>query len=393
MVAKSVIDSRLWIRLDFDPTLKGNSFFHTNPLNRAHLANQLLLYDRIIIPTKDYGIVPILISWLGLSTFIEALEAGAFGFVRLESFLGYQSDGVGLSTFKIEETGEFKFQWWQAAEFGPYETAPDIQLRYLCPFLSEKERVELTRLILENSRQYELERDVFRSRIIHETYTDVTTIPSLVNYLSAHEPPTKKIHPNRLSGFQESGIKILNLEKIQSSIDLVLRVAEINLELMLGFDFDESDLSTSYGADNLLKGKIIRCGAVQELSEKFQSLLVLERIPDISPAVINGEITLPEIWKIRQELVSVHFREWLRSSNPSDSLELQQAYLASVRKTGKYASLPLKAIRFLLTYVIGRHHPDIAAILAATDSFFVEKWLEGYSPSLFMDSIRELPKV
>jgi hypothetical protein len=62
MKSDSIIDSRLFIRLDLDISLKINLLFQINLSNVSHLANQLLLYEKIVIPTKDFGIVPILIN-------------------------------------------------------------------------------------------------------------------------------------------------------------------------------------------------------------------------------------------------------------------------------------------------------------------------------------------
>ena len=393
MVAKSIIDSRLWVRLDLDASLKGNSLFHVNPTHRAHLANQLLLYDRVIIPTKDFGIVPILISWMGLSTLIDALESRAIGFARLETILGYAGNGSGLSEYKFQQTEKSRFSWWQAAEFGPFDDAPDLQLLHQCPFLSKSQRENLNELVLKNSSQFELGKEIFINRVRHETYADVTTTPEYVDYLIANEPPgTKKIKPWLLSGVDKDQIRVLNLERIENSIDLLLRIAEINLEILMGHYYGESDLSTSFGAETLLKQKLIRSGAVPSLVDKFQNLLQLDNIPDINPAIIAGEISIPEIWKLRQKKVSCQFREWLRSANAEDSRELEKAYVATLRKNSKYTSLPAKLIRFILTTAVGAFEPVTGTLASASDSFFVEKWLEGYSPSLFMDQIRALPK-
>ena len=82
MISDSIIDSRLFIRLDLDLATKHNAEFQSSVQKQAYLANQLLLYDRIIIPTHDFGIVPVLISWLGIRDFEEALEQSVFKFLR-----------------------------------------------------------------------------------------------------------------------------------------------------------------------------------------------------------------------------------------------------------------------------------------------------------------------
>ena len=58
MTFPSILDNRLFIRLDLDHPLRANSFFQSETANLAHFASQLLLYDVIIIPSTDFGIVP-----------------------------------------------------------------------------------------------------------------------------------------------------------------------------------------------------------------------------------------------------------------------------------------------------------------------------------------------
>ena len=82
MVAKSIIDSRLWIRLDLESSHRKNTQFSENVSNKAHLASQLLLYDNVLIPTKDFGILPGLLTWMDYSTLVEALKSKTLGFVR-----------------------------------------------------------------------------------------------------------------------------------------------------------------------------------------------------------------------------------------------------------------------------------------------------------------------
>ena len=62
MQSDTILDSFLYIRLDLNHTDKANGEFRKDASKKGHLANQLLLYDQIVIPTKDFGIVPILIK-------------------------------------------------------------------------------------------------------------------------------------------------------------------------------------------------------------------------------------------------------------------------------------------------------------------------------------------
>jgi hypothetical protein len=53
-------------------------------------------------------------------------------------------------------------------------------------------------------------------------------------------------------------------------------------------------------------------------------------------------------------------------------------------------SLPIKTIRFLITTCAGLIEPLTGLTTGVIDSFFVQKWLAGYSPRLFIDDLRKL---
>ena len=393
MSEKAILDSRLWVRLDLDISLKANSLFHTNPVHRAHLAAQLLLYDTIIIPTKDFGIVPILIAWMGLPTFQEALECGALSFLRPKVLFGYAPNGHGIQCFEISETPEKIFNWWQTATFGSMEEAANLQLAYQCPFLTRTQRQHLVTRILAQSRSFEPENEQFRQHVVHESYTDVMGSPVLSAFMLAHEPPGTTVRLPRLSGIDANQFRILSLEKIRDGIDLVLRVAEINFEIMMGHAYTQADLGTSVGAEELLRGKLARAGATQQLLDKFQSLLELENMRDVRPAVVSGEVSFEDIWKIRQRTDAKRFRQWLHGVQPADARELEKAYVAALGRSSVYNSLPVRGLRFILTTALGAIVPFSDMVIGAADSFFVEKWLEGYSPKLFLEQLRRLPGV
>lgn len=214
MGADSIIDSRLWVRLDLDASLKANSFFHTSSQPRVHLAAQLLLYDRLVIPTKDFGIIPILVSWMGLSTFRNALETNSLAFVRPKSLLGYAGNGNGISGFEILDTPKKPFNWHQASVFGAMEDAPDLQLRYQCPFLARGERAKLVELILKQSKPLGWDNDLFMKSIVHETYTDVAQSSELLRFVVAHEPKgTQSARLTHLAGVAPNQFRVLNLEQ------------------------------------------------------------------------------------------------------------------------------------------------------------------------------------
>lgn len=393
MGSDSIIDSRLFIRLDLDISLKANSLFQTNPNNRAHLASQLLLYDRIIIPTKDFGIVPILINWLGLKTFMKALESDTFSFLHRKALIGYSGNGSGISEFIISGSKAKKMSWWQDAMFGGTGVAVEQQLKNMCPFISRRERARIVEEIISKSREVDYDNAFFIRNIRHETYTDIMKDKSLSLLLfvmqnSKHE--SDKIDLRRLEGVGPSRNRVLGLDRIKDPVDLVLRIAEINMEIFMSTLSGDADLFTSDGAELLLRDKLNRAGVGSNYLDGFLSLLELNNIPDIGKAISSDSISLSDIWELREKRISKNFRRWLRKATSKDARGIERLYVESLGNKALIDSLPLKAIRFAITSIASAEPSALGLAFGAVDSFFVSKWLSGYSPKLFLDELSKI---
>lgn len=325
----SIVDSRLWIRLNADSSLKVNVSFHTNQNNLAHFAAQLLLYDRVIIPTKDFGILPILISWMGAPLFVEALEMGVLGFVRPRDLIGYAGNGLGISGFGIVDNSDNPFFWDQACVYGCMEDAPLLQLRHQCPFLSLARRQKIAGLVLENSKELKLDNEIFMRDVVHESYSDIMSSSHLVGVVLSHEPKgTTSVELSRLTGVDANQMRILDLDDVRDGVDIVLRVAEINMEIIMASLCQGADIGTSIGAELILREKLTRSGRGGNY-DKFQSLLELENIPDVRYVVAAGDVSISEIWKIRESREGRRFRKWLRMAKPADARDLEKAYVST----------------------------------------------------------------
>jgi hypothetical protein len=388
MRSESIIDSRLHIRVDLDTSLKANSLFFADPRARAHLAQQLLLYDRILIPTYDFGIVPVLIGWMGHKTFRDALNKRAFGFLRRHGLLGYAGNGNGVSTFEIRPGPGARWQWWQEALFGESPAAVDLQLKTLCPSIGGKDRGTLVRSILAETSPVAYDNDFFMKNVVNETYSDIVSNAELHDFVARSLPPTPTPIPlTHLPGVGPDQLRVLNLDALKDAIDLVLRVAEINMELVMSALNSGVDIFASEGADRLLKAKLVRAGYNPADFQGFVRLLELNAIPDISAAVESGTLTLPDIWKLRQRWVAKRFRRWLRKAQVSDARELEKLYVKTLRKTRLTETLPLRVLRFGLTSAL----PGAAGVAAgAADTFLVDRAFGGFSPKLFFDRASRL---
>ena len=257
MNSTTILDSRLSVRLDLDISIKGNMLFQYDPRKRGHLANQLLLYESIAIPTKDFGIVPILINWLGLKAFQELVEAGTLRFVHKSTVLGYSSMGseAGLSLFTIEDTPEKPHEWWSEAMFGSAPRAVELQLTYGCPFVAKADRSSLATTILGNTREIEIAPKDFDQHVKDESLRDIMGEEKFVYFVSKAERIEKgKVDIGNLRTVKPHSVSILNIDmNITSPVDLVLAVAETNFDILISRQLGDCDLYVSQGADRLMK--------------------------------------------------------------------------------------------------------------------------------------------
>lgn len=390
MHSDTILDSHLYIRPDLTP--KANRKFQADTSNKAHLASQLLLYDRIVIPSKDFGIIPILIDWMGLDRFREALDESALGFARPMSILGYAGNGNGISAFVIGESEKLHFDWWQDALFGSMDKAAELQLERQCPFIGAKDRSKLLQLILLCSKSIDWNNDVFMKSIVHESYADIMGHPVLSSFVIRHEPSgTTSVKLPWLTGVSPNQLRVSSLRHIRDGVDLVLRIAEINLEVMMAHIYGECDIGTSDGAQRILERKLYRYGIHPTAESKFMSLIELTGTPDIRPAISSGSMEFAEIMKLRQKKASREFRKWLRNARADDARDLERLYVSSLGNSAAYSSLPSRILRFIITTAVGIINPIAGPVASVVDSFFVEKWLDGYSPKLFLDELGKLP--
>ena len=391
MKPSSIIDSRLFIPLDLNNAKVGNSLFQNDKKNEAHLANQLLLYDKIVIPTKDFGIVPALLNWLGVDFLREALDTNSLAFLHRRSMLAYVGNGGGINTFVMSGSVSRKFEWWQTALFGKLDEALELQLSNMCSYIPKQDRQLLMDKIILNAKEVEYNNDFFMKNIVQEAYTDIMQKEEFSTFvLETCGQNVAHIDLNRLPGLAENQMRVLNVNILRDPIDLVLRIAEINMEIYMSTLADNADLFTSQGAEELLKHKLVRAGIGSNYIEGFLSLLDLNNIPDIGEAVKKGNFSLGDIWKIREKTNSKKFREWLKKATSKDAKEIVRFYIDSINNNTLTDSLPLRGYRFVITALLGATNPLLGLAGSAIDSFFVDKWLKGYSPKLFLDELSKL---
>ena len=394
MPSKDIVDSRLFVRLDLSDANRVNAQFRDNRGNLAHLASQLLLYDRILIPTYDYGIIPALLSWIGFDLLQRLLDSHSIGFIRRRGLLGYAGNGNAISIFQIEE-GERPLLWWQESMFAENEVAAQLQAGQLQ--LRPKEQRSLVEKVLKHTIDLDYSNDLFIEHIANESYRDVMASPALSSYVwrVSDKREDGDVDLRWLPQVRANQMRVIRADPaIRDPVDLVLRSAEVNMELLMASQAGGADLFTTDGADRLLYGKLQRAGASEAMLDAFISLLELNSVPDIRPAVTAGELGFDKVWELRNTSEGSQFREWLRSAAPTDSRGLERAYVAAISKETVADKWPTKVIRIVITTAVGLI-PGVGGLLGGigaevVDSLFVERWINGFSPKLFIDDLQKL---
>ena len=171
---------------------------------------------------------------------------------------------------------------------------------------------------------------------------------------------------------------------------LILLIAEVNISLILGSHFDNADVMVPFGAETLVKNKLKRANILPSAIENLVSLIDLENVPNPGAVVATGELSFDKILQIRRTWASKQFRKWLRKADSRDSREIERLYVRSLGSKSFYELFPVKIIRFAITTGADVLLPPSGVALGVADSFFVEKWLQGYSPRMFFDALRKI---
>lgn len=108
----TLLDNQLFLHFVLTNLLERNEMLHQNLQVKGELAEKLLLYDKIVIPTADFAIIPILIDWFGDKLFQEILERNVFSFIRCKGWPGYTGWGRGLIKFEIRKKENTKVSKW-----------------------------------------------------------------------------------------------------------------------------------------------------------------------------------------------------------------------------------------------------------------------------------------
>jgi len=236
------------------------------------------------------------------------------------------------------------------------------------------------------------EKEDFYKKVAEETYKDIKGSDKLASFVSSfYKDSIDNIDLANLKDIPSNQTEFLNADgRITHPKDLILRVAEINLDLLTAFVSDIPTVSLPADGMHLVDTKLIRSGFTKERVQDFIKLLSLNNVPDIRPAIESGELSVGDIWRLRQSPNGQKFREWIGKADPKDADELTKIYISSLKNRPFISNMPARMIRYVLTSAVGMINPGLGTTLGMVDSFFVEEILSGFAPKLFLDDLSKL---
>lgn len=251
-----------------------DSIFNT-PILKGRLGEKLLLYDQIVIPTGNFGIIPVLRLWLGDKTFVSLIEKKVISFLKYTGWVSYVGNGGGVQFFNMlpsKELGEtFGYTF-----FSNPETALEYALQNTKSPSPSEDKKKIKKLILDNTVEIELSKDI-ADKIRHETYMDIINSPFLRSFLFFRNPELTEIKLNMLKGVNSDQIRVFDFhrphENPQDDISIILNVAEHNILLFFMSVINDSDVFSDETTEKIMMSKMHRLSQDNKLVHDFTHIL------------------------------------------------------------------------------------------------------------------------
>ncbi|ABL99842.1 SEC-C metal-binding domain-containing protein [Shewanella amazonensis] len=353
---------------------------------RSNLANYILLYDQIVIPTGNLQILPVLRNIFGESIFDELIKSNIIVLARYNKWFSYIGNGGGLRFFEsFSDPNSGKTPNLFHSYFAPLDEAIDTAIKTTTPPSSSDRASVLKNLLIDKILPVgnKIEMDSFRD----ETYKDILGSPYLRNFLSIRNEGRSL---DALKGINANQVRIYSPHAIPEKgespeIWSVLHAAFENFVLGLSTDIDVEEIAGDGNTLALIKAKGQRVGLDLEGKNAFSKIQEISGIPDIGELFSKNEFTPEQLLDLRESKHSQVFRDWFSSENPNEtSQQIVERYVSSIGKPSIIEKLPIKTLRFGVTTGAGLLDPLTGAISSAVDSFLLSKWFPGKSPKLFI---------
>lgn len=358
----------------------------------ASLANYILLYDQIVIPTGNLQILPVLRLILGESVFDELVRSKGIVLARFDQWFGYVGTG-GIIFFSVADdpTRPYSGPNLATSFFKPLDEAIDDALIATNPPSDAAQRTQIKNLLLDNV--VLLPTTKILEGVKDEAYKDILGSAYLRDLLSLRNTGRSL---DNLVGSEPNKVTVFNPHVSAEpgdppEIRAVLRVAFENLLLSMGGHTEVTEITGDRSTLSILQAKGQRLGYSPEGNLAFAQMQKVSGVPDIGAAFAAKQLAPEQILDLRYSKHCQALRDWFSEGSPAEQAsETLRRYVESIGKPSWIDSLPMKAIRFATTSGAGAVEPISGAVVSAVDTFLLSKWFPGKSPKLFMRQAKVL---
>jgi hypothetical protein len=358
----------------------------SSPKYWTSLANYLLLYDQIVIPTGNLQILPVLRLMLGEEAFDDVLRNKGIVLARFDQWMCYAGNGAGLKYFKMQEGPDGpRPPNLGTTFFKPLEQTISDILSITTPPSSSQRRSELSNLLIDNVVQLPIQ--AFVEGLKEESYKDILGSPYLRDFLALRNTGRSL---DSLIGIAPNEVKIFNPHLSPDTNDhleigAVLRVAFENFLLCLGGYTGVTEVTGDDSTLTILRAKGQRLGYSPDGDRSFAQIQEIGGLPNLGEAFAAKQLSAAQLLDLRYSPHSQVLRDWFAAGAPNETAdETVRRYIETVGKPSWIEALPTKILRFATTTGIGVIEPLTGAVVSALDTFLLSKWFPGKSPRLFL---------
>lgn len=353
----------------------------------GRLANYVLLYDQIVIPTGNLQVIAVLRLMLGERVFDELLRSKAIVLARYDQWFGYIGNGAGLGFFTIHDNPDrpANLPNLGTAFFKPIDQAISDTLAVTNPPSDGQRRSELTNLLLDNVVQ--LPTQAIADGLRDEAYRDVLGSPYLRDFLSLRNAGRSL---DGLLGVNPDQVVVFSPHVPPEAADsleirAVLRVAFENFLLAIGGHVQATEIVGDDASLSVLRAKGQRLGFAPEGHQAFAQTQRISGVPDVGAAFAAKQLSPEQLLDLRLSRHAQALRDWFASGTPGETAdETVSRYVETLGTQSVVESLPAKILRFATTTGIGVAEPITGAVASAVDTFLLSKWFPVRSPRLFL---------
>lgn len=352
----------------------------------ARLADYILLYDQIIIPTGNLQILPVLRLMLGEDVFDELIRSKAIVLARFDQWFGYVGTG-GVIFYRAEDNPDLPRSAPNLAisHFKPLDEAIDEALIATNPPSTLERRTTIKNLLFDNV--VILPTETILAGVKDEAYADIRSSEYLRDFLSLRNAGRSI---DNLVGSKPDTVTTFNPHvpagpNDPPEIRAVLRVVFENFLLSLGGHTEVSEMTGDASTLSVLQAKGQRIGYSPYGRQAFAQLQKVNKVPELGAAFAARQLSATQILDLRTSKHTQALRDWLAAgATGMTANETVARYVETIGNPSLVERFPAKVMRFAATTAWGAIEPISGAFAAAADSFLLSKWFPITSPRLFM---------